>query len=435
MENIEQPPKPAPIDTTERTEVLDVLRGFALGGVFLSNVYIWMSGMVFQSGEGAAASMSSTLQKVIGGIYGVFVAGKFMTMFTFLFGLGLAVQFSRAAERNDSAPKRYVRRCMALIFLGVLHLTFLWYGDITHQYALIGLVVLLFRNRTTKTVVLWGLALTLFAVPIGMWLQFTLPRYLQSADVAQAAMTAKMAHEAEFNRNALATFQGHSYLAIVQMNLKMYWHHFFSPMIASYNVGTLGNFLLGLAVGRLGWFQDVSAHRTAFKRLLGWSALASILSFAIVALARHFMGGKGPMHDNVAMGIFMPLLNNIRTLAFALFYMSAITLLYQRRFFHRIFSIYAPAGRMAVTNYFAQSAIGLFVFCGIGLGRIGDLRPRWMVVMPMVMFGVQMACSWLWLRHFRFGPVEWISRSLTYGKMQPMRLPQSSSSEIAAPKP
>lgn len=432
MENIEQPLKPAPIDKTERTEILDVLRGFALGGVFLSNVYVWMSGMIFQSGEGAAASMSSTLQKVIGGIYGVFVAGKFMTMFTFLFGLGLAVQFSRAAERNDSAPKRYVRRCMALIFLGVLHLTFLWYGDITHQYALIGLVVLLFRNRTTKTVVLWGLVLTLFAVPVGMWIQFSLPKVLHSADAAQAAMTANMAQEEEFNRHALAAFQGHSYLAIVQMNLRMYWHHFVSPMIASYNVGTLGNFLLGLAVGRLGWFQDVPAHRTAFKRLLGWSALASILSFAIVALARHFTGGKGPMHDNLAMGIFMPLLNNIRTLAFALFYMSAITLLYQRRFFHRIFSIYAPAGRMAVTNYFAQSAIGLFVFCGIGLGRMGDLRPRWMVVMPIVMFVVQMVCSWLWLRHFRFGPVEWISRSLTYGKMQPMRLPKASPSEIAS---
>jgi uncharacterized protein len=292
MENTDQPLNPAPITPAERTEILDVLRGFALGGVFLSNVYVWMSGMIFQPGEGPPASMSSTLQKVIDGIYGIFVAGKFMTMFTFLFGLGLAIQFSRAAERNDSAPKRYVRRCIALIFLGVLHLTFLWYGDITHQYALIGLVVLLFRNRTTKTVVWWGLALTLFAVPIGMWLQFSLPKYLQSADVAQAAMAAKMAKEEEFGRAALAAFQGHSYLAIVQMNLKMYWHHFVSPMIATYDVGTLGNFLLGLAVGRLGWFQDVPAHRKAFKRLLGWSALTSILSFAIVALARHFMGSK-----------------------------------------------------------------------------------------------------------------------------------------------
>jgi uncharacterized protein len=84
---------------------------------------------------------------------------------------------------------------------------------------------------------------------------------------------------------------------------------------------------------------------------------------------------------------------------------------------------------MAVTNYFAQSAIGLFVFSGIGLGRMGDLRPRWMVVMPLAMFVVQMVCSWLWLRHFRFGPVEWVSRSLTYGKMQPMRLPKIASSD------
>jgi uncharacterized protein len=427
MENTEQSPNPSPIDTTERTTLLDVIRGFALGGVFLSNVYVWMSGMIFQPGNGPPAAMSSTVHKVVDVIYNVFISGKFMTMFTFLFGLGLAVQFSRAADRNDSATKRYVRRCFALVFLGVLHLTLLWYGDITHQYALIGLVVLLFRNRSTKTVIIWGLALTLLAVPMGMWSQFVLPKLLQSPDAAKAAMAAKMAHEEEFNKAALAAFQGHSYIAIVRMNVAMYWHHFVSPMVASYNVGTLGNFLLGLAVGRLGWFQDVPAHRTAFKRVLGWGALATIVSLGIMIGTRLLMGDKAKMHENLAISIFMPVMRNVSMLALALVYMSAFALLFQRDFFRRILSAYAPVGRMAVTNYFAQSAIGLFVFCGIGLGRMGDLRPRWMIVMPIVMFAVQMGCSWLWLRHFRFGPVEWISRSLTYGKMQPMRLPKASS--------
>jgi uncharacterized protein len=202
-------------------------------------------------------------------------------------------------------------------------------------------------------------------------------------------------------------------------------------MIAAYNVGTLGNFLLGLAVGRLGWIQDVPAHRKALKRMLGWGTLTSIISFAIVALARHFFGRKGPaMEANLAMSIVVPILRNVFTLALAVVYMSAFALLFQRHFFRRVMSTLAPVGRMAVSNYFAQSAIGLFVFCGVGLGHIGDLRPRWIVVMPMAMFIVQMVFSWVWLRHFRFGPVEWISRSLTYGKLQSMRYPKASSTEV-----
>mgnify|MGYP000149052838 CR=1 FL=1 len=425
MDNTDQPVRPAPIATPERTVLLDVIRGFALGGVFLSNAYIWMSGMIMLPRDTVQAAMSATLPKVIDAIYVILVGGKFMTIFTFLFGLGLSVQFSRAEQRQDSAVKRYIRRCLTMILFGALHLSLLWYGDITHVYALIGLFVLLFRNRSTKTLVIWGLLISLLGVPIGMWLQFLLPQLINSPEVAQAAMAAEMAKEEEFNRQALAIFQGHSYLAIIRTNVSMYWQHFFSPIYMAYNVATLGNFLLGLAVGRLHWFQDVAAHRQAFKRLLGWSALTSVLSFVIVAVARHFAGAPNPMKVNIPMSIFMPILRHVSTLSLALVYISAITLLYQRDFFRRILSIYAPAGRMAVSNYFGQSAIGLFFFCGIGLGFMGDLRLRWIVVMPMVMFGGQLIFSWIWMRHFRFGPVEWLTRSIIYGKLQPMRIVKS----------
>jgi len=430
MENTDQKPAPSPIDVTERTELLDVIRGFALGGVFLSNVYMWMSGAALQPGEGATGPESSTLQKVIDGIFGLFIGGRFMTMFTLLFGLGLSVQFSRAAARNDSATKRYLRRCLALVLLGALHLTFLWYGDITHQYALIGLAVLLFQKRSTKTLVIWGLVLTLIAVPLGIWYTFLLPKLMHSPEVAKAAETAYMAKEDEFNRQALAVFQGSSYLAIVRMNLAVYWHHFVNPIMGAYSVATFGNFLLGLAVGRLGWFQDVPAHRKAFKRMLGYGLLTTVLSIGIVVAARLILGSAPAMRDNLVMNVIMPVARNVTTLAMALVYMSAITLLYQRNFFRRLFSIYAPVGRMAVTNYFTQSAIGLFVFCGIGLGHMGDQLLRWTIAMPIVMFTVQMIFSWFWLRHFRFGPVEWISRSLTYGKMQRMRYQKPVASEV-----
>lgn len=399
-----------------------MIRGFALSGVFLANVYVWMSGMIFMPRAEVQAALSGTLAKVLDGLAMVLVAGKFMTMFTFLFGLGLSVQFARAAERHDSAVKRYARRCFALFALGMLHMMFLWHGDITHQYALIGLFVLLFRNRSTKTLVIWGLALTLLAVPVGMWIEFVLPKVLQSGDAAKAAMEAEMAKGEETGRQALEVYRGSAYLAIVRMNLITYWHHVFDPIMAAYDVAVLGNFLLGLAVGRAQWFQDVPGHRRAFKRLLGWGLLTTILTFATIVVMRKITGTQNMRQESVWMGMVIPILRNASTLAHAVVYMSAIALLYQRDFFRKVLSMFAPVGRMAVTNYFMQSAIGLFVFTGIGLGRIGDLRARWIVVMPFVMFTLQMILSWIWLRHFRFGPVEWISRSITYGKMQSMRI-------------
>lgn len=432
MSTTDQPHRPAPIDTTERTALLDVIRGFALGGVFLSNVYIWMSGMIFTPRERVMGALSSTLCKVLDGLYNFFVAGKCMTIFTFLFGMGLAVQFARAKDRGDSVSRRYVRRSLIMVILGVLHLALLWYGDITHQYALIGLVALLFWNRSTKTLVIWGLLLTLFAVPLGMWSQFLLPKLLSAPEIAKEAMEAKMAQGAEFDRVTFEAFAHGSYATVVRTNLVMYKHQSLSVIIASYHVGTLGNFLLGIAVGRLGWFHDVPAHRRVFRRLLGWSLLTGILSVAMLVGLRYLLGNKGPVQDSIVLSAVAPILRNLVTLGFAAAYMAAIALLYQRNFFRRIFSTLAPAGRMAMTNYFAQSAIGIFVFYGVGLGHLGDLRPRWIIVMPVVMYIVQMVCSWLWLRFFRFGPVEWMTRSFTYGKMQPMRHVSAASTEVAS---
>jgi len=434
MDTTKTPRLPSPVDSSERAQILDVIRGFALGGVFLSNVYVWMSGMIFMTRDQVTAAFSSTLGKVIEPLYSIFVGGKFMTIFTFLFGLGLAVQFSRAETRNDSATKRYVRRCLALVLLGAMHFTFLWYGDITHQYALIGLLVLLFRNRSTKTLLITGLALTLFVVPAALWGMFSMPRYLHSPEVAEAADAARMVEVNAFNAQMLEAFKSSSYLTIIGANLKMYVHQTLSPIVIAYDFANLGNFLLGMAIGRLGWFQDVPAHRRAFKHLLGWNALIAVISFATSALIHVFIGkGKGPPADlHIGFSILMPVMRNLMTLSLAIVYMSAITLLFQRKFFQRIFSIYAPIGRMAVTNYFMQSAIGLIVFTGIGFGCIGDLRPRFVIVLPIVAFTGQMIFSWLWLRHFRFGPVEWISRSITYGKLQPMRYPRENPSEVSA---
>jgi uncharacterized protein len=105
----------------------------------------------------------------------------------------------------------------------------------------------------------------------------------------------------------------------------------------------------------------------------------------------------------------------------AAFYLTGFTFLFQRSTWQRVLSVLAPVGRMALTNYLSQTVISLFIFYGYGLGLIGTLGPKTIVALPIGIFVLQIGVSHLWLSRFRFGPVEWVWRSLTYGKAQPMR--------------
>ncbi|MBK9263805.1 MAG: DUF418 domain-containing protein [Polyangiaceae bacterium] len=105
----------------------------------------------------------------------------------------------------------------------------------------------------------------------------------------------------------------------------------------------------------------------------------------------------------------------------AAFYVAALTLLTERPWWRDKLAIFGPAGQMAVTNYLSQSILAIIVYYGVGFGAIGDIGLRTTLYLPLSVFALQIAWSHVWLRHFRFGPVEWVWRSVTYGSMQPIR--------------
>jgi uncharacterized protein len=193
----------------------------------------------------------------------------------------------------------------------------------------------------------------------------------------------------------------------------------------------LGKFLLGFYAGRRRIFHNVAEDRGFFLRLLGWG-LGVGLAASSAQLAVRILTTRKILDPMASWRFVMGTVSEIGMCGLAVAYAAIITLLFQRPLWRRILSLLAPAGRMALSNYLFQSVIGLLVFYGFGLGYAGKWGPAQAIAVAAGLFTVQIGLSHLWLSRFRFGPVEWAWRSLTYGEAQPMRI--SSSIAPIAPK-
>lgn len=406
-----------PVSGAERIPLLDVLRGFALGGVFLANVYVWFSGRVLLPPERAHAIMERRVDAIVDYAFAFFVAGKFFTIFAFLFGVGLAVQFGRAEERKDPVSRRYARRALVMFAIGVVHFVAIWYGDILHTYAIAGFALLLLRSRSPRTLIALCALLTL---PFATWASL-LPHIWTSPEVLQASEGANAAELAEFNAQRLTELASGSYGAVVHANVLMHWNHWFQISTVDYYAGLVGRFLLGFCAGRLGMFRDVAGHRRLFRHVMGWGLSAGVLAGGAM-LAERLLAESGRIQPHSLLSqVLLPLAWNVATMGMAAFYVASMSLLFQRERWRRILLVLAPVGQMAVTNYLSQSVLAGLLFSGIGLGLIGNPTVLSTVAMPMAVFTAQIWWSHLWLGRYRSGPVEWIWRSLTYGSAQPMR--------------
>jgi uncharacterized protein len=425
------------VDAGERLVLIDVIRGFALAGVCISNAYIWFAGRIFMTRDQLRASAVTLADKIVEFAYTFLVSGKFITIFSLLFGLGFAVQLMRAEARQAPIVPLYARRLTVMFALGIAHIFAIWYGDILHLYALLGFVLLLFRNSSERKLLSWGLGLALLAAPLGMALESELPRLWRSPEESKAIMEATSAHFEAMNAAALSDLGGGSYLAVLRQNPKLFWLFFFErPGSLGSHLEIFGKFLLGFYAGRIGLLHDVSRHRRFFRRLLGWGLVVGVTGSAVMLGMRYLTRSGRLSPDSLLPRFILPPAGALGMLGLAVFYVAAIALLFQRDRLRRALSVLAPFGQMAVTNYLLQSVAGVLIFYGVGLGLIAKVGPTVGFAIPLGVVALQIAWSHLWLAHFRFGPVEWVWRSLTYGKAQPMRKPAREAGATAeAPVP
>ena len=403
-------PQLAPISLHERIEVLDMLRGLAVCGILIGNMQ-WFSGYGMM--PESLARQSPSADQFTHFLVWFFVEGKFYSIFSFLFGFGFALQIARARERGDTDATLFKRRLFWLLVIGVLHAYLLWAGDILSIYAVMGFVLILFRNKTNQSLLKWAVALIL--IPI---LTYVLIYILFVAFVPAEVVAKLNAAQMDFWQESVRKVQQSNYLQIISgYNLNYIVGRYASLIFETRLPKILAMFLLGFYAYRQKFFQNLSSNQTFINGVLVYGLVLGIvgnLAFAI------FAGHEAVFPPSPA-GIVGVISYAFGVPALALFFIAAFATLWQKETWRRGLGWLAPVGRMALTNYLLQTLICVFIFYGFGFGYYGKVGATSATLIALAIFLFQIVMSTLWLRYFSYGPMEWIWRQLTYRKRLSLR--------------
>ncbi|MBN2548818.1 MAG: DUF418 domain-containing protein [Anaerolineales bacterium] len=411
-----------PVTSKERIDVIDITRGFALLGILLVNmetfrrpVYAYMSGLNQPAG----------LDKLAAWLIAFFAEGKFFSLFSFLFGLGLYLLMERVEGRGGRFVPLYLRRMAVLLGFGLLHGFLLWCGDILLPYAILGVLLLLFRKRSPRGLLTWTVVFLALSILIqGGLLGLTEVGRAFSGPGAMEAMFEESRQQAIAATNQAIQVYTQGSLAEI-FNQRIADELFMLPFNFFIAPNIFAMFLLGLYFGKRQIFRDIPQYLPLFRRLLVIGLVVGVTGNLIYVIA-----GEGASPSN-------PSLNSLISWAgqavgapmLSLAYLSAIVLLTQREAWKRRLSPLGAVGRMALSNYILQTLICTTIFYNYGLGLYNRVGEAVGLLLTFAIFLAQIPLSRWWLKRFRFGPLEWLWRSLTYGSWQPMRLKAESSSE------
>jgi uncharacterized protein len=395
-----------PVTSRERVVTLDVLRAFALCGVLIGNLFYLYSGRFV-----SPAPDTTALDSAASWFVNIFVNSKAQTLLTFLFGFGFAAQLLRAEQRAEPVMGVYLRRLVVLFGFGVLHVTLLWWGDVTWTYAVAGCGLLLFQRASNRARVAW--AAVLIFVP-------QLVMQLPGVQLALMEAVFEPRHGKIYFDQLTAAMHGSDYGQVIRTHVTfaLVWE---VRIYAWYYFWLLGRFLLGYVAGKQRWFDDDGAqHLPLFRRMLVWGVIAGAAATALTVIQ-----GAGLLdgYELTVLGkMGSAALHEIGLLGLTAAYVGAIVLLMQRPAWRRVLRRVAPAGRMPLTTYISQSVICTFVFYGWGLGWAGKVSAAGQLGLALAIFALQVTACHVWLRYFRFGPLEWVWRTLVYLRRQPMRV-------------
>ncbi len=506
-----------PVAVQERIQTIDIIRGFALFGILIinfSNDLPWP--------DAPSDGWNSIKDQIVFWPVELFMLHKFVAIFGFLFGLGFSIQMLRAEASGRPFVAIYLRRLIILYLIGVVH-QILTQGDVLHDYAIVGIFLLLVRKLNPKLLILLALIFI-----IGPWVRNTiLSKDRESeqfnSDRKKVALTNTIldtyigVYEIEPGRRIILTREGNNLIAegrngrvpwfefaesdteffsrsansrqsivkdssgmvkgfhihrdneknlffgkinmdiqqakremfiqkavlrprqlvnqtgtfkeIITSNAKDFWQELknwsFKNFFWGYHLHSIFPFfLLGLFAGRRQIFQNISMNRNFLLKVMQWGLAIGLVTVSIAfgfEVWEYINGSNTQSFSYITLSI-LTLFEFFGALILALGYIAVLTLLIENETWKKRLSFLAPVGRMALTNYLLHSVAFAIAFLGYGFGLFGKVGPFWGLMIAIPVFIFQIFASRWWLRRFRFGPVEWLWRSLTYLKFQPMRL-------------
>jgi uncharacterized protein len=392
----------------ERLEVLDVLRGFAVFGILVVNMLFFAGPFEWVVNP----PWTSAADRTAGFLIVTFFTGKFYSLFSMLFGFGFAIQMERADARQSGGGWLYVRRLLVLFLLGIAHAAFVWFGDILHLYAVVGLALLFFRRRGLGVILPAGLVALL--IPTGLAAFAALAAANISMDGADAAEMFRTAESLQaYGRGTWSELTSQRVRDWLMLDSFAF---FFAPSV-------LAMMLAGLAAFRMRILRAIERDERVWRNALFVSVVVGLGGNLFIAASHSWVD---PMLSS-PMSVVVTGVQAFAVPALAVAYASAIVLASRTARGARVLGPLAPVGRMALSNYLLQSIVATTIFYSYGLGWFGRVGPALTTLLAVITFAIQIPLSAWWMRRFRFGPAEWLWRSLAYGRAQPMRASRSGS--------
>ncbi|WP_430909678.1 DUF418 domain-containing protein [Maribacter sp. 2-571] len=396
----------------ERIEIIDALRGFALAGIAICHIVEQYIGAQAPSAFYESVNPSITDQ-IINALIGIFLRGKFIALFSFLFGLSFFIQMDNARNKEVPFAGRFLWRLLLLLGIGYVH-SFFYRGDILTVYAFLGIFLIPFYRLGSKWIL--GIAFILF-LGLGRFVIFKYfggeHLFLEQTDTTGTDAPRVVGYYNTLKEGGLLevfktnAVEGH--LDKLNFQYGLFGRGYF----------TFAFFLIGLYAGRIGFFKRFRTDKNMTKQVLIWSGVGLVVAMGVTAAAFSSIGPDVQMNNWTAMVGLTGM--DLANMTMTFLYIALFVVLYRKRKMERLLGKFAPFGRMALTNYVLQSLIGTFLFFGWGLGYLGVLQNTYTFFIALALITIQIVYSKKWLQHFYYGPFEWLWRSLTFFKKYPLR--------------
>jgi uncharacterized protein len=431
-------PEALPVSSAERYFTVDVLRGFALLGILAMNIvdfgWPWPA-----YGDPTRGGGFDGLDRGIWFFNHLVFEEKMMTIFSMLFGAGLVLMDGRALARGASIRGVYYRRVVWLLFFGLVHSYLIWMGDILVLYAQCGLLLYFFRNLRPRMLFIAGILSLLVLVPINLGFAALADATRAAAKRVEAQKAAgqkpsprderlarswdeefsnwvaptKEREDKEWNKE-LKAYRG-SYRGIVEFRaplvffIQTYYAVLFGMIFAA-----MGRMLIGMGLMKLGVFSGARSRGFYIGMVvLGYGIGLPLMVFDASELMRHTFSHDYGLHG----GKFF---NEYGSVVVALGHVGLLVLIVKSGVLEWLTRRLAAVGRMALSNYLTHSIVCTTLFYGYGFGLFGRINRTGLAGFVIMIWVAQLLYSPIWLKYFRFGPAEWLWRSLTYGHPQPM---------------
>lgn len=400
---------------SKRILVLDALRGFALAGIVLVHMLEQYTGGPVP--EAAMASkFANTFDSILEAFVFIFFRGKFIALFSILFGLSFYIQMQKGSERGGNYQLRFLWRLALLFGFGMIH-HLIYRGDILSLYAMIGIFLIPFERMNAQYIMAFALVLivgtgtyiTLAIVgdqPVfgGAYVIFDTPEGKAEAEAYWTALS-----QGSFRAVALSNLERGFWM-------KMEYH--FGVNGRTYQI--LAYFLIGLALGKTRLIEKIQDQGKLLWR--GFFIALGVLILGMAGITWYFsmLGEENMKNGNIW---FLTGLNlvNIWNLIMTGFILSGFLLIYRREGGKRALNYLAPYGRTALSNYMLQSILGALILYHWGFGRIGQLNNLALFGIALIIIALQVFISHGWLKSYNYGPLEWLWRSMTLFNWQKMR--------------